>query len=122
MEKVESDADVILWLNMSSTQMDTLQLSDYAERYMVDRLSSIDGVAQVRIGGQQRYAMRIWLDRDAMAARGVTVSDIEAALRARERRTAGRPHRIESPRFHPPRGAQFREAGGLRADPVAQGR
>jgi multidrug efflux pump len=81
-EKVEADADVILWLNMSSANMDTLQLSDYAERYVVDRLSSIDGVAQVRIGGQQRYAMRIWLDRDAMAARGITAGDIETALRA----------------------------------------
>ena len=81
-EKVEADADVILWLNMSSTNMDTLQLSDYAERYVVDRLSSIDGVAQVRIGGRQRYAMRIWLDRDAMGARGITAGDIETALRA----------------------------------------
>lgn len=81
-EKVEADADVILWLNMRSANMDTLQLSDYAERYIVDRLSSIDGVAQVRIGGQQRYAMRIWLDRDAMAARGITAGDIETALRA----------------------------------------
>jgi multidrug efflux pump len=81
-EKVEADAEVIVWLNMSSTQMDTLQLSDYAERYVVDRLSSIDGVAQIRIGGQQRYAMRVWLDRDAMAARGVTANDVEAALRA----------------------------------------
>ncbi|HEV8694990.1 MAG TPA: efflux RND transporter permease subunit [Lysobacter sp.] len=81
-EKVEADADVIVWLNMSSTQMDTLQLSDYAERYVVDRLSSIDGVAQIRIGGQQRYAMRVWLDRDAMAARGVTANDVETALRA----------------------------------------
>lgn len=81
-EKVESDADPILWLNMSSKQMDTLQLSDYAERYVVDRLSSVDGVAQVRIGGQQRYAMRIWLDRDALAARDITVNEVEAALRA----------------------------------------
>ncbi|MDR7133652.1 multidrug efflux pump [Lysobacter niastensis] len=79
-EKVEADSDPILWLNMSSTQMDTLQLSDYAERYVVDRLSSVDGVAQVRIGGQQRYAMRVWLDRDALAARGITVNEIEKAL------------------------------------------
>ena len=62
--------------------MDTLQLSDYAERYVVDRLSSVDGVAQVRIGGQQRYAMRVWLDRDALAARGITVNDVENALEA----------------------------------------
>ncbi|MGJ7901171.1 efflux RND transporter permease subunit [Lysobacter sp. 1R34A] len=81
-EKVESDADPILWLNMSSKQMDTLQLSDYAERYVVDRLSSVDGVAQVRIGGQQRYAMRIWLDQDALAARDITVNEVEAALGA----------------------------------------
>ena len=80
--KVESDSDPIIWLNMSSTAMDTLQLSDYAERYIVDRLASLEGVAQVRIGGQQRYAMRVWLDRDAMAARGITVGDIEGVMRA----------------------------------------
>ena len=68
-QKVEADADVILWLNMSSTKMDTLQLTDYADRYIVDQLSALDGVAQVRISGAQRYAMRIWLDRAAMAAR-----------------------------------------------------
>ena len=81
-EKVESDADVIIWLNLNSESLDTLELSDYAERYVVDRLSSIDGVAQVRVGGQQRYAMRIWLDRVALAARGLTVNDIDRALRA----------------------------------------
>ncbi len=79
--KVESDADPIIWFNMSSTAMDTLELSDYAERYVLDRFSSIDGVAQVRIGGRQRYAMRIWLDRDQLAARGLTVAEVEAALR-----------------------------------------
>lgn len=80
-EKVASDAEVILWLNMNSDQLDTLALSDYAERYVVDRLSSIDGVAQVRVGGQQRYSMRVWLDREALAARGLTVNDVENALR-----------------------------------------
>ncbi|MCD9086134.1 efflux RND transporter permease subunit [Stenotrophomonas sp. SY1] len=78
--KVESDADPIIWFNMASSAMDTLELSDYAERYVVDRFSSIDGVAQVRIGGRQRYAMRIWLDRDQLAARGLTVGDVETAL------------------------------------------
>lgn len=80
-EKVESDAEVILWLNLNSASLDTLELSDYAERYIVDRLSAIDGVAQVRVGGQQRYAMRIWLDRTALAARGLTVADVENVLR-----------------------------------------
>ncbi|WP_172675174.1 efflux RND transporter permease subunit, partial [Stenotrophomonas pictorum] len=74
--KVESDADPIIWFNMSSSSMDTLELSDYAERYVVDRFSSIDGVAQIRIGGRQRYAMRVWLDRDQLAARGLTVGEV----------------------------------------------
>jgi len=80
--KVESDAEVLVWLNMNSTQLDTLALSDYADRYVVDRLSAIDGVAQIRVGGQQRYSMRVWIDRQALAARGLTVADIEQALRS----------------------------------------
>ncbi len=81
-QKADSDSEVILWLNMSSTAMDTLQLTDYAERYVVDRLSALNGVSQIRVGGQQRYAMRVWLDRDALAARGLTAADAEAALRS----------------------------------------
>ncbi len=80
--KVESDADVITWFNMRSDRMDALELTDYAERYVLDRLSAIDGVARVQLGGGQRYAMRIWLDREALAARGLAVSDVEAALRS----------------------------------------
>jgi len=71
-EKANSDSETVMWLNMSSTGLDTLQLTDYANRYIVDRLSSLDGVAQVRVGGQQRYAMRIWLNADALARAGWT--------------------------------------------------
>jgi len=80
--KVEADAEVIVWLNMRSTVMDTMELTDYADRYVIDRLSALDGVARVQLGGGQRYAMRIWLDREAMAARGITTTDVENALRA----------------------------------------
>ncbi len=80
-EKVESDADVITWFNMRSDRMGALELTDYADRYIVDRLSALEGVAQVRLGGGQRYAMRIWIDREALAARGLAVSDIETVLR-----------------------------------------
>lgn len=80
-QKVEADSSAILWLNMSSTTMDTLELTDYANRYVVDRLSALDGVASIMVGGEQRYAMRVWLDREALAARGLTVADVEAALR-----------------------------------------
>ena len=80
--KVESDSDPIIWLNLRSANMDQMQLSDYAQRYLVDRFSSLAGVAQVRLGGSQRYAMRIWLSGDKLAARGLTAGDVESALRA----------------------------------------
>ena len=79
--KVDSDNNVIVWFNLSSTVMDERQLTDYAQRNLVDRLAVLDGVARVRVGGEQRYAMRIWLDRVSMAARNLTVKDIEDALR-----------------------------------------
>ncbi|TGY89627.1 efflux RND transporter permease subunit [Marinicauda algicola] len=80
-QKQDSDARPFLWYNLLSDRMTSEELSDYAERYLVDPFSVIDGVAQVRIGGQRRYAMRLWLDPQAMAARGITVSDIDTALR-----------------------------------------
>lgn len=81
-QKVDSNDDVIMWLNLVSDRMTVPQLTDYAGRYLVDRFSVLDGVARVRIGGGQNYAMRIWIDRNAMAARGLTVNDVESALRA----------------------------------------
>jgi multidrug efflux pump len=80
-QRVDSNADVIVWWNFTSDRHTVPQLTDYAERYLVDRFSVLDGVAQVRIGGARSYAMRVWLDRNALAARLLTVSDVEAALR-----------------------------------------
>lgn len=80
-EKADSSDEVIMWLNLASDTMTTPELSDYAERYLVDRFSALDGVARVRVGGSRNYAMRVWIDRRALAARGLTVSDIEGALR-----------------------------------------
>lgn len=79
--KVDSNVRVIMWLNLSSTVMDTRELTDYAERYLVDRFSTLPGVARVFVGGGRRYAMRIWLDPVRLAARDMTVADVEAALR-----------------------------------------
>ena len=80
--KVDSNEDVIIWLNLVSDRMTVPELTDYARRYLVDRFSVLDGVARIRVGGDQTYAMRIWLDRQALAARGLTVADVENALRA----------------------------------------
>ncbi|MBK1720938.1 efflux RND transporter permease subunit [Thiocystis violacea] len=81
-QKVDSNEDVIMWLNLASDRMSVPELTDYARRYLVDRFSVLDGVARVRVGGNQVFAMRIWLDRSALAARGITVADVEDALRA----------------------------------------
>ncbi|MGB5562282.1 MAG: efflux RND transporter permease subunit [Sedimenticolaceae bacterium] len=81
-QKVDSNEDVIMWLNLVSDRMSVPELSDYARRYLVDRFSVLDGVARIRVGGGQTFAMRIWLDRRELAARGLSVSDVEAALRA----------------------------------------
>ncbi|MBX3476390.1 MAG: efflux RND transporter permease subunit [Brevundimonas sp.] len=78
--KADSDSQPIMILFLRSTTMNRLQLTDYADRYLIDRLSTVDGVAQVQIYGEQRYAMRIWLDPAAMGARGLTVQDVENAL------------------------------------------
>ncbi|ABS61798.1 acriflavin resistance protein [Parvibaculum lavamentivorans DS-1] len=81
-QKVDSSDDVIMWLNVVSDRMNVLELTDYAERHLVDRFSTLDGVARVRLSGARSYAMRIWLDRTALAARELTVGDVEQALRA----------------------------------------
>ncbi|MGB6231270.1 MAG: efflux RND transporter permease subunit [Litorimonas sp.] len=80
--KVDSNQDVIMWLNLVGEGRTVPELTDYAERFLVDRFSALDGVARVQVGGAQSYAVRIWLDRTEMAARGVTVGDVEARLRA----------------------------------------
>jgi multidrug efflux pump len=80
--KVDSNDDPIMWLNLTSDRMTVPELTDYADRYLVDYFSVLSGVSRVRIGGEQSFAMRIWIDRQAMAARGLTVIDVEDALRA----------------------------------------
>jgi multidrug efflux pump len=79
--KADADSQVILWANLTGTGWDALALTDYADRYIVDRLSSIDGVASVNLSGDQTYAMRVWPNPAALAARKLGVSDVQAALR-----------------------------------------
>jgi len=77
--KAQADSSPIVILNLTSTTLSPLELADYADRYLVERLSTVPGVAQAGLNGQL-YSMRIWLNPDAMAARGVTVDDVEGAL------------------------------------------
>ncbi|MDZ7870063.1 MAG: efflux RND transporter permease subunit [Rheinheimera sp.] len=79
--KANGDDDTIAWFLLNSDTMTNLELTDYANRYIVERFSVVDGVARLQIGGERKYAMRIWLNKDAMASRNVTVADIENVLR-----------------------------------------
>lgn len=80
--KADSTSEAVMFLNLSSDRHDGLQVTDYAERLLIDRLSTVPGVARVRVSGARRYAMRVWLDRESLAARSLTVADVENALRA----------------------------------------
>lgn len=78
--KQDQGMDATLYIGVDSQTRTLMELTDYAERNLVDRLSAIDGVATIRLAGAQKTAMRIWLDRDALAARGLTVADVENTL------------------------------------------
>lgn len=80
--KADSSEEVVVWLSLSGEGFSIEQLTDYANRQLVDRFAVQPGVARVRVGGGKDYAMRVWIDRNAMAARGLTINDIESSLRA----------------------------------------
>ena len=79
--KQDSDASPIMWMSIISDRLDLMDLTDYVERNLVDRFSVIPGVSNVRVSGSGRPSMRIWLDRTAMAARNITVTDVTDTLR-----------------------------------------
>ncbi|HEX9627639.1 MAG TPA: efflux RND transporter permease subunit, partial [Acidiferrobacterales bacterium] len=79
-QKAEADAQPIIFLPILSDRHNRLQLYDYADRNVKDRLQSLPGVAFVRIFGS-RYTMRLWLDPERLAAYGMTPLDVEDALR-----------------------------------------
>jgi multidrug efflux pump len=79
--KVDADASPIMFVVISRPGWTQLQLTDYVDRNLVDRFSTIDGVARVFVGGEARASMRIWLDATKLAAFGLTPADVEQALR-----------------------------------------
>lgn len=78
--KVEADANPIIWLSFSSPTRSALEVSDIANRVVKPRLQVLPGAADVRINGERKYAMRVWIDRDRLAAYGLTPADIEFAI------------------------------------------
>jgi len=78
--KVEADANPIIWLAFSSPTRSALEVSDIANRVVKPQLQVLPGAADVRINGERKYAMRVWIDRDRLAAYGLTPADVEAAI------------------------------------------
>ena len=78
--KVDVNAQPIIWLAFMSTRHSTLELSEFADVVLKERLQRLPGVGSVFIGGERRYAMRVWLDPQRMAAHGLTVQDVERAI------------------------------------------
>jgi len=78
--KSDTDARAVMWIGFSSNQLSSIQLNDYLDRNIVDRLSILPGVASIIIGGERKYAIRIWLNPDKMSARNITVKDILTAI------------------------------------------
>ncbi len=78
--KVEADANPIIWLSFSSATRSPLDVSDIVNRVVKPRMQVLPGAADVRINGERRYAMRVWIDRDRLAAYGLTAADVEQAI------------------------------------------
>jgi multidrug efflux pump len=92
--KIEADAQPIVWIAVTSDRNTSMELTDYSDRYLTDPLKALPGVASVIIGGERKYAMRVWLDRERLAAQGLTVQDVEDALNRQNLDSPG--GRIES--------------------------
>jgi multidrug efflux pump len=81
--KQDADARPFFYLSLTSASHDLLTLSDLADRVVKQRLQTVPGVSRANIFGERRFAMRIWLDPNALAARGLTVQDVASAVRSR---------------------------------------
>ncbi len=79
--KQDADARPMLWIGMNSSRLTPLEMTTLAEKQIKNRLQTVPGVSSIFIGGEQRFAMRLWLDSQKMAAHRVTVLDVQRALR-----------------------------------------
>src|SRR5688572_24898899 len=79
-QKADADTQPVMWLTLAGSSMNLMELTDYMERYLLDRFATIPGVSQINIFGSGGPSMRVWIDRQALTARNLTVTDIETAL------------------------------------------
>ncbi len=79
--KVEADAFPVIQVGFSSESLSALEINDLVNRIVKPRLQTVTGVADVRVFGERKYAMRVWLDSDKMASYRLTTQDVEDAIR-----------------------------------------
>ena len=79
--KVDANAQAIVWLALFSESHNGLELTDVADRVLKEKIQRLPGVGSVIIGGERRYAMRVWMDPLRMAGHGLTTQDVEVAIR-----------------------------------------
>ena len=78
--KADANSDAIISMTVQSDSRNALELSDFAENVIGQRLETIPGVSGIQIWGQKRYAMRLWIDPVKLASYGCTVSEVRNAL------------------------------------------
>lgn len=78
--KADADSEPIITMTVQSANRSPLELSDYAENVIAERLQTIPGVSSVQIWGQRKYAMRLWIDPVKLASYGITVAEVRQAL------------------------------------------
>jgi multidrug efflux pump len=79
--KIDSDAEAVMWLNLTSNNLNQMELTEYAEKFLVDRLSVVPGVAKIRISGAKKKSLRIWINPKLLSLYNLSVLDIEKVLR-----------------------------------------
>ena len=79
-QRVDANAFSMMWIGVTSTEMQPMEISDYLRRNVMDRLSTVPGVANVALNGERRYSLRVYIDRSALAARGLAPIDVETAI------------------------------------------
>ena len=96
-----------MWLTLNGDSMGMMELTDYMQRYMIDRFAVIPGVSQINIFGSGGPSMRVWIDRLALGGAQFDGHRHRSGIESRESRIAGRPHRVARPRFPSPNRAQL---------------
>ncbi len=82
-QKLDVDAQAIMWISTNHPEKSRIEINDFADNVLKERIEKLEGVGQVLIGGEAKFSVRLWLDSDRMAAHGITANDVAQALRTR---------------------------------------